>query len=58
MNTVVIDVVNGGRMQDIIGRLAARAVTKEKVLESLKKRLSEQKLDNDEIMAVMVELLQ
>lgn len=40
MKNVIVEVVKGGRIRALIGRLAARAVTKDEVLENLGKRLS------------------
>lgn len=58
MKNVVVEVVKGGRIQALIGRLAARAVSQEDVLYSLDKRLSEKFLDKEEIMSVLVKRFQ
>lgn len=50
----VVTVVEGGRIQVFIGRLAARAVTQEDVFEGLDQRLSETFFDNDDIMAIFL----
>lgn len=54
---MVFDFGKGGRIRYLIGRLAAREVTQEKVLYSLGKRLSETFLDNYEITYLLVGLL-
>lgn len=53
IQNLVVEAVKDGRMQALIGRLSARAVTQEGVLEIIGKRLSETFFDSEEIMNVL-----
>lgn len=55
MQNVFFNVFKGSFIKDIISRLVVRVVTQENVLDGLGKMLSETFIENDEIMAVMVE---
>lgn len=58
MLNVVVEVVKGGLIKALTGRLAAREVNQEELLDSLCKRLSEKFFSNEEIFSVLVEWTQ